>query len=565
MTAPHLPFARRYRPQAFQELVGQPHVTETLTRALSQQRLAQAYLFAGLRGVGKTSAARILAKCLNCESGPTARPCNRCDICTGITAGASLAVTEIDGASNRGIDEIRSLRETIPFAPAGARFHVYIIDEVHMLTAEAFNALLKTLEEPPAHVKFIFATTAANKVPSTILSRCQRFDFRRLDAPTIVGALSNIVKLEQLKVEAPALYAIARAADGSLRDAEVMLEQAVSFTDGAVTESDVTELLGQVEGEALRAWTQALLDRDAPEALRQLAAQLERGKEPAPLLVSLLHYLRNLLIVSASGGDVKSVARLIDEPAERLADLVKQAQCVSAQELLLLVQILHGAYELVRRSPLAQTVLELAIIKVATREQWVAIDELTRRLEQAGQGVASSPAAAQPAATRPGAASKLTSATVPGTLQQSSGSIIATSAASEPSNPAPVVRAEAPASLAEMWSTFLEQLGAQKMSLAAYLADARPLRFEGHTLVIGLPGFALHQEVLTAVDHQRLIERLWSGLQGQAVKVAYEMMPEPEPSAVPARSASRDTGSPIVDDIVRLFNATLLAPPKATG
>ncbi len=219
----YLPLARKYRPQTFDELIGQPHVTETLMRALKTKRLGQAYLFAGQRGVGKTSAARILAKSLNCEQGPTPTPCNRCANCTQITEGRSLDVLEIDGASNRGIDEIRALRDTVGFAPTTGAFRVYIIDEVHMLTLEAFNALLKTLEEPPAHVRFIFATTAPGKVPATILSRCQRFDFRRLEVPTLVAALTTVATKERLSIEEPALYAVARSAEGSLRDAEVIL------------------------------------------------------------------------------------------------------------------------------------------------------------------------------------------------------------------------------------------------------------------------------------------------------------------------------------------------------
>ena len=385
----YLPFARKYRPQTFEDLVGQPHVATTLTRALEAKRVAQAYLFTGQRGVGKTSAARILAKCLNCDTGPAAAACNRCASCTQITQGSSLDVIEIDGASNRGIDEIRSLRETVPFAPTSGSFRIYIIDEVHMLTAEAFNALLKTLEEPPAHVKFIFATTAVAKVPSTILSRCQRFDFRRLEAATIVAALKRIAKAERLQASEPALYAMARAADGSLRDAEVVLEQLSSFVQGAIEEDDVTTLLGAVESDALFAWTQALLDHDAPAALSALTAQLAQGREPAQLLTGLLRHLRNALIVRAAGEQAsgeETLTRLVDEPPDRLKRLKEQATASTPQELLLFLQTLTGAYELVRRSPMAQTILEIVIIKLATREQWQSLDQISRRLEQLSSG-----------------------------------------------------------------------------------------------------------------------------------------------------------------------------------
>ncbi len=265
----YMPLARKYRPQTFSDLIGQEHVTTTLTNALRSGRVAQAYLFTGQRGVGKTSAARILAKCLNCAHGPTATPCNACPSCAQIVQGNSLDVIEIDGASNRGIDEIRALRETVGFAPTSGAFRVYIIDEVHMLTMEAFNALLKTLEEPPAHVKFIFATTAVNKVPATILSRCQRFDFRRIEPKIMVEALSRIAAQESIAIEPDALYAIARASEGSLRDAEVILDQAANCAGGALREADLAALLGMVETEALLGLMQAMLERDVATALQR--------------------------------------------------------------------------------------------------------------------------------------------------------------------------------------------------------------------------------------------------------------------------------------------------------
>src|SRR3989338_3133236 len=341
-----MPLARKYRPQTFDELVGQPHVTTTLTRALQSKRVAQAYLFSGMRGVGKTSAARILAKCLNCAKGPTDKPCGECSSCVSITQGNSLDVMEIDGASNRGIDEIRTIREGVAFSPTSGSFRIYIIDEVHMLTAEAFNALLKTLEEPPAHVKFIFATTAPNKVPPTVLSRCQRFDFRRLDAGTIVNTLKEIASSERISIDGAAMYAIARAAGGSLRDAEVVLEQLSSFVSGEIKETDVSELLGAIESDALFDLSQAILDKDGTKSLSIIQRQLEQGKDSLQLLGGLMRHMRNLLIVSSVKDNSREVliARLIDEPADRLKLFEEQAKRSPSQELLLFVQLLSGAY-----------------------------------------------------------------------------------------------------------------------------------------------------------------------------------------------------------------------------
>ncbi|MBI4003648.1 MAG: DNA polymerase III subunit gamma/tau [Candidatus Omnitrophica bacterium] len=539
----HQPFARKYRPQTFDDLIGQPHITATLTKALAAKRLGQAYLFTGQRGVGKTSAARILAKCLNCEQGPTATPCNRCANCTQITAGNSLDVLEIDGASNRGIDEIRNLRESVPFAPTGGAFRVYIIDEVHMLTAEAFNALLKTLEEPPAHVKFIFATTAPHKVPATVLSRCQRFDFRRIESSVIVKALARVAKAEKIHADEPALYAIARAADGSLRDAEVVFEQLASFVSGAVTEADVTALVGTVESETLWALSQAILDHAVPKALAALQGQFEQGKDASQLLAGLLRHLRNLLIVASTRqapGREALLLRLIDEPADYLKRLADQMQSSSEPELLMCLQVLSGAYDLIRRSPMAQTILELVVIKLASREQWQSLSEISRRLEQLG-------ALPPPSSTTP--------ASPPARSVQ----------ASQPQEPVPTP--PRPEALAAQWPVFLERLGAQKMSLAAYLAEARPLHLEEGLLTIGLPAFALHQEVLTVLEHRRLIERLWAELCQAPITVQYATLPEPiaaQSSSEPP-AAEPSSAPPIVQDIVKLFNATILDQPPRTA
>ena len=559
----YLPLARKYRPQTFDALIGQPHVTTTLTRSLESGRLGQAYLFTGLRGVGKTSAARILAKALNCANGPTANPCNQCPSCTQITQGNSLDVVEIDGASNRGIDEIRNLRETVPYAPTSGPFRVYIIDEVHMLTTEAFNALLKTLEEPPAHVKFIFATTAPNKVPSTILSRCQRFDFRRLESATIVQTLQRVAKAEKLQIDEPALYAIARASDGSLRDAEVVLEQLSSFVKGAIVEADVTALLGAIASDALIDWTQAILEHNTPTALSLLLEQLEQGKDVPQLLTGLLRHIRNLLIlrsIAEAPSRAALITRLIDEPADRLQRLETQAQHTSAEELLLFLQMLTGAYELIRRSPMAQTILELVVIKLCTREQWQSLDEISQRLERLRTA---------PGSTPPVMILTPSSPTSSGRPQPAARSV--SPAAAQPSEDVgqPVAPSATstmmPQECSEIWPMFLERLGKQKMSLAAYLTDARPMQLDGGTLTVGLPGFALHQEVLSVTENRRLIERLLRELCQRAISVQYETLPpSSEPSTASSAAAPASSTPPIVQDIVQLFNATILDQPRPT-
>jgi len=563
----YLPLARKYRPQMFADLIGQSHVTTTLSRAIESKRIAQAYLFTGQRGVGKTSAARILAKSLNCAAGPTATPCGRCPSCEQITQGTSLDVLEIDGASNRGIDEIRDLRASVPFAPVTGPFRIYIIDEVHMLTTEAFNALLKTLEEPPAHVKFIFATTAAHKVPATILSRCQRFDFRRIEVATIVEALRRIAHAEQIQLDEPALYAVARASEGSLRDAEVVLEQLATFATGTVTEATVTELLGAMESEALTGLMQAIFERNPSQALKILTAQFDQGKDVSLIITGMLRYLRNLLILSSTKEAperARLLARLIDEPADRLARLEEQAGRSTPQELLLWLQMATGAYELVRRTPLGQTIAELLVIKLATREQWQSLDQISRRLETLRESAAAH-ARVEPqhrSASAPLDAEAQTPLPPPATLSPSP--LQAAVPPGDPEGHGEASEKLRPDALLTMWPAFLERLGAQKMSLAAYLADAKPLNIKGGVLTIGLPGFALHHEVLSVAENRRLIDRLLSEVYQTPLHVQYATLPEP---TAPEAAASPSPGgqppvSPVIQEIVNLFNATILDRPR---
>ena len=306
-------FARKYRPQTFAEVIGQDHITRTLQNAVDANRLAQAYLFVGPRGIGKTSTARILAKALNCVNGPTSQPCGVCDACKEIAEGRSLDVIEIDGASNNGVENIRDLRDNAAYAPARGQFKIYLIDEVHMLSTGAFNALLKTLEEPPSHVKFIFATTEAQKVPATITSRCQRFDLRRIPAGLIEKHLLFIAENEQITLDRAAAEAIARGADGGLRDAESMLDQMVAFCGAHITVNDVMDVFGFTPHEVVVSLAESLFASDASKALQIVAAQSELGKDLSRLTAELISHLRDLLVAQATGGEsAVSQGKLLD-------------------------------------------------------------------------------------------------------------------------------------------------------------------------------------------------------------------------------------------------------------
>ncbi|MCK5082236.1 MAG: DNA polymerase III subunit gamma/tau, partial [Candidatus Omnitrophica bacterium] len=289
----YIVLARKHRPQTFDEVVGQEHITDLLTKTIRSDRLTHAYLFCGPRGIGKTSCARILAKSLNCEKGPTLIPCGKCSACIEITKGTSFDVLEIDGASNRGIDEIRTLRENVKFAPSYGRYKIYIVDEVHMLTPEAFNALLKTLEEPPEHVKFIFATTAPNKIPATIISRCQRFDFKRISMNIIIDTLSKVSKKEKFKIDQEALYAIGKAAQGSLRDALSILDQLSALSEKGIVSSDVFSMLGLVETQFLFELTDALCEKNCSLCLQTLEKIIDKGKDIKQLSRDITEHFRH--------------------------------------------------------------------------------------------------------------------------------------------------------------------------------------------------------------------------------------------------------------------------------
>ncbi len=368
--------ARRFRPQTFSEVIGQAHVVRTLTNAVKSGRLAQAYLFSGPKGVGKTTVARILAKVLNCPEGNSGAPCNQCDLCREMTAGASPDVTEIDGASNRGIDEIRELRENVRYMPMRGKRRVIIIDEVHMLTEPAFNALLKTLEEPPPHLLFIFATTEAHKIPGTILSRCQQFTFRRIPYTDILDRLSAAAKMDDLGLSIRSLSLIGRAAEGSLRDAFSLLDQAVAFGGREVSEEDVALLLGGVDLSLFFELTESLAAQDAPAALFAVRKAIGGGADLRYFCREWLTHLRNLLVAKS----LSQPHELIDLPSEDVERLIAAAQKFSEEDLLRLFTLFSKVSEEVRFSFNPALALEVGLLKATRLARLAPLEEILRRL-----------------------------------------------------------------------------------------------------------------------------------------------------------------------------------------
>ena len=446
--------ARRARPQNFADVIGQEHVTQTLVNALRTSRVAHAFVFSGMRGVGKTTTARILAKALNCEQGPTAEPCNRCRNCVEITEGRSLDVFEVDAASQTGIDAARELLETVKYQPAGAKHRIYIIDEAHGLSKQAVDAFLKTLEEPPPHVKFILATTAANKLPATVLSRCQRYDFRAVAADVVARALGAIATREGVEADQDALLAIARESGGSMRDATSLLDQVLAFSGGKLDASAIAESLGLPDRRALRELFAAIAVRDPARALDVLARVHAQGTDLSRLCADLLERLRDLSVLAVAGRGV-----LVDlQPAE-IDELEEAGRGVDPADLQRWFRVVLDTLGDVARAPDPRLVVEMAVVRMASMEPLVGIADLVARLEAIEGGGAPPPGTrGGPGGGAPRSTSSLPPTTAAPLRAQPPGPVPRASAASPaPPRPAPVDADDAPAQARDGASAAMER------------------------------------------------------------------------------------------------------------
>ncbi|MCP4665422.1 MAG: DNA polymerase III subunit gamma/tau [Deltaproteobacteria bacterium] len=389
---PYEVLARKWRPQVFQDVIGQEHTTQTLTNAITSGRLAHAYLFGGPRGVGKTSVARILAKAINCEQGEPATPCNTCHACLEITAGSSIDVQEIDGASNRGIDEIRELREGIKYMPTSSRYRIFIIDEVHMLTKEAFNALLKTLEEPPAHVKFIFATTESHKVPVTILSRCQRFDFKRIPLLQIVRQLEDISREESIDISESGLNLIAREAEGSMRDAESLLDQVVSFSGPKVEDNHIIEILGIIDRGLIFEASRAILEGSPEKCLGIVEGIYDHGHDIKEFYRALMTQFRDLLVSLIAPQD-----HLLDMSKGEIEETTELAETAGSEKLQMLLNFMINREDDLRFTSHPRLILETIMIKLCHVGDVLSFDDILKKMKSLEKRLVSAAAADGPA------------------------------------------------------------------------------------------------------------------------------------------------------------------------
>jgi DNA polymerase-3 subunit gamma/tau len=519
----YLVLARKYRPQSFDELQGQEHITKIFKQAIEGNRIAHAFLFCGPRGIGKTSCARILAKSLNCQNGPTLKPCGTCFACQEIAKGNSFDVIEIDGASNRGIDEIRALRENVKFAPTYGRYKIYIVDEVHMLTTEAFNALLKTLEEPPPHVIFIFATTEANKVPATILSRCQRFDFKRISLETISANLKEISQKENVKIQDDAVFAIAKAAGGSMRDALGILDQLSALGQKGVETSDVFSMLGIVEMELLFSLTDALVDKNCPEAMSVLNQIIEAGKDLKQLCKDLTEHFRHMMIAKIGG---PALNNLIDYPKNVKERLAGQAQKSSVPAILKCIELLIEAQETARVMETMRMPLEVAFAKICFSHVMTT-------------GVATTTSVTASIV-------KTTVTPIPATSKSVAKQVIP-----EPSIE-PIIPSNQEVLLSEIqqqWNALTHEVSRKKMSLATYLQEAHPCGYKEGNLTIGFlkqHGFA--KDSLASKENLSLVEKAFSEKLGRTIHITIKTVDE----AIPKEA------QPIVQDAIEMFGGKVI-------
>jgi DNA polymerase III subunit gamma/tau len=554
-------FARKYRPQTFDDLVGQTHVSRTLKNAVAQNRLAHAYLFVGPRGVGKTSTARILAKSLNCIKGPTVTPCGVCDNCREIAGGNSLDVIEIDGASNNSVEDVRQLRENVRYAPAKGRYKIYLIDEVHMLSSAAFNALLKTLEEPPEHVKFIFATTEPQKVLATILSRCQRFDLHRIPANLIAQHLQFIAKKEKITLQPAAAHAIARGAEGGLRDAESMLDQLVAFCGETINESDVLNVFGFTSEQTVSDLTGQILRGETPEAIDLLHQQCEAGKDMMRLMADLIAYLRDLLVFKAKPDAVNE-----DVDPDVQKSLVAHAKQISTDRLLELIDQFAAAESRMKWAPNKKLHFEVAIIKAIQSLGQATLDEVIEKLGELRDGNAR-PVFAEAAGGKPGVASMRSvaasaSSAVPSTKTDDRGERKATAQKAGVTAPgysdARVEEKAVSVDPEKIWQSVLAKIPAQKAFVRNSASAAHVLGVEGRNFRLGFaPNDKAGMDILGTQANRKFVETLLNEITGKdwTLKLTVNQELVSKSSAVGEESPNDFKDEPLIQEAIELFNA----------
>lgn len=544
---------REWRPQKFSDIVGQEHISRTLQNAIKNNRIAHAYLFCGPRGTGKTTTAKVLAKTLNCLNGPSAEPCNECENCKRVTEGTSMDVMEIDAASNRGIDEIRDLREKVKFAPTEGKYRIYIIDEVHMLTTEAFNALLKTLEEPPAHVIFVLATTEPHKIPLTILSRCQRFDFRRISLSDITGRLRIVVNELQIKAEDEVLSLIAKTADGGMRDALSVLDQCISFGGGNISLQDVEAVLGTANTEFLFKMADCFKNGDVTSGLKLVDELVRQGKDIRQFAKDLTEHFRNLLLVEVCG----DVDELVPVSAEVLQNMREQASGLARRRIISLIELFTSTEREMKWTSQPRLIMELAIIKAGDASlggDYGVLEERVDRLEKllaSGHAAAAALSQTAPAArtnTKPGKA---------GGRDMASGEAVQKkqNEAPDASRAAQSIDAE---TVKQLWGDILERIKKVRMTARAFLVESEPVKVEQGNLILSFPqGYTFHKEKVEQPENRQAIEQVIKEVTGVELKLKCKFADELSGPAAGSPGADRSQEA-LVEEAIRLFGGDVI-------
>jgi DNA polymerase-3 subunit gamma/tau len=520
-------FARKYRPQTFDDIVGQTHVTRTLKNAVEQNRLAHAYLFVGPRGTGKTSTARILAKALNCTHGPTVTPCGKCDNCREIAGGNSLDVIELDAASNRGIDDVRELRDNVRYAPAKGRFKIYIIDEVHMLTKEAANALLKTLEEPPKHVIFCLATTEPEKLPITILSRCQRFDLHRIATNLIAQQLQSIATKEKLTLAGAAAHAIARGAEGGMRDAESMLDQLVAFCGEKIEEADVLNVFGFTSQQMVADFVGRILRGQTADALTLLHEQCEAGKDMMKLMSDTIAYLRDLLVFK-----VKPDALSDEASTETRAAFAEQAPLLETERVLELIDQFAVAEGRMKWAPNKKLHFEVAVIRAIQTLDQTTLDEVIENLNALRDG--------NPVAALAGRGSGSKKADVARAREPTITKSVANDSATD---------------VNEIWNKVVAQIKTRRPFIKSWIEEAHPLGASGGNFELGFPNDQrMVMEHLSSRANREFLEALLKEISGREWALKFSLK-ENLPAKAPA--AKSKNAPAIVREALEMFKGEI--------
>ncbi|MFO7964251.1 MAG: DNA polymerase III subunit gamma/tau [Desulfobacterales bacterium] len=555
---PYLVLARKYRPQTFEEVVGQHHVTRTLSNAIAMNRVPHAVLFSGPRGTGKTTVARILAKAVNCENGPAKMPCNTCRSCVEITRGNAVDVFEIDGASNNSVDQVRELRENIKYMPSHSRYKIYIIDEVHMLSTAAFNALLKTLEEPPSHVIFLFATTEPQKIPLTILSRCQRHDFRRIDIDSIIGHLEELCRKEAIHIDRESLVAVAREAGGSLRDALSLLDQVISCFEGNISYSQLVDALGIVDRHRLIDISDAVLKGKIPAILEILDRLYDRGHDVKKLFSDILAHFRNMAVIKMA----TQAEKIVDLPAYEINRIREQIKTVPLTHLNQVLDFLLNAEPSIRYSDHPKIALELAFIKLMQVKPALPIDALIQKIDELAGQFDNTGNRQPPKPSSTGRTAHLKTAAEPsnpppGTVEHALPATAGPSSNDEITPDDEIVREPAKA-----WERVVRGITENSPALAANLAEAGVRRMSEDTIEIDVNGSAFNLNMVKREKSLALLQEICDAVLKKKMKLIIHRGKKPgsfkEKNAAENHLKQEALNHPLTSDALAIFNGRIL-------